>query len=101
MKEMKVFDIDGIKVSIPVDMYKEACRVYVLEEGNTEEEIRGNYLYLKNVIRAAYTPTLNDLGKITFENIRTEYSEKEISIKIIPLIIKSIEINGGHYDSTN
>lgn len=100
MTEMKVFDVDGIKVSIPMDLFKEACRVYVLEEGDTEEERYGNTLYFENAIIASYTRTLNDLGKITFDMVRTNYTEEEISKKVQEVIKKEIKVNGGNYDST-
>ena len=98
MKEMKVFNIDGIKVSIPMDLFKEACRVYVLEEGDTEEERYGNYICLKNAIIAGNTPTLDDLGKIHISDIKKQCSEKEISETVQYVIRKEIKINGGNYE---
>lgn len=100
MKDMKVFDIDGIKVSIPMDMYKEAIRVYALEEGNTEEERYGNYICLSQMILAGFRETLNDLGRITFEYVKNNYTEKEISERVQEMLNKKINLNGGNYDST-
>lgn len=97
MKEMKVFDIDGIKVSIPVDMYKEACRVYVLEEEISEEEIRGNYTHIKHLVIVSYRESLDDLGKITFDYVKANHTEKEISERVQKLLIDDIELNGGNY----
>jgi len=100
MKEMKVFDIDGIKVSIPMDMYKEACRVFVLEEETSEEEIRGNYTHIKHLVIVNYRKSLDDIGKITFEYIKNNHTEKEISEGVQKLLVDDIELNGGNYDST-
>ena len=97
---MKVFDIDGIKVSIPMDMYKEAIRVYALEEGNTEEERYGNYICLSQMILAGFRESLDDLGKITFEYIKNNHTEKEISERVQYVTTKEIKLNGGNYDST-
>lgn len=100
MKEMKVFDIDGIKVSIPMDMYKEACRVFVLEEETSEEEIRGNYTHIKHLVIVNYRKSLDDIGKITFEYIKNNHTEKKISEGVQKLLVDDIELNGGTYDST-
>ena len=97
---MKVFNIDGIKVSIPMDMYKEACRVFVLEEETSEEEIRGNYICIKQMILAGFRESLDDLGKITFEYIKNNHTEKEISERVQYVTTKEIKLNGGNYDST-
>ena len=101
MKEMKVFDIDGIKVSIPVDMYKEACKVYVLEEEASEEEIKGNYICIKQMMIAGFRESLDDLGKITFDYVKNNHTEEEISERVQYVIKKEIEFNGGYYDPTN
>lgn len=100
MTEMKVFNIDGIKVSIPMDMYKEACRVYALEEETSEEEIRGNYTHIKHLVIVNYRKSLDDIGKITFEYIKNNHTEKEISEGVQKLLVDDIELNGGNYDST-
>ena len=97
---MKVFDIDGIKVSIPMDMYKEAVRVYVLEEDNTEEEKYGNYICIKQMMIAGFRESLDDLGRITFEYVKNNYTEKEISERVQEMLNKKINLNGGNYDST-
>ena len=97
MKEMKVFDIDGIKVSIPMDMYKEAIRVYALEEEISEEEIRGNYTHIKHLVIVSYRESLDDLGKITFDYVKANHTEKEISERVQKLLIDDIELNGGNY----
>ena len=101
MKEMKVFDIDGIKVSIPMDMYKEACRVFVLEEETSEEEIRGNYTHIKHLVIVNYRKSLDDIGKITFEYIKNNHTEKEISKRVQYVITKEIKFNGGNYPIGN
>lgn len=100
MKEMKVFNIDGIKVSIPMDLFKEAIRVFVLEEETSEEEIRGNYTHIKHLVIVSYRKSLDDIGKITFEYIKNKHTEKEISERVQKLLIDDIELNGGNYDST-
>lgn len=100
MTEMKVFDIDGIKVSIPMDMYKEAIRVYALEEGNTEEERYGNCICLSQMILAGFRETLNDLGRITFEWIKNNHTEEEISERVQEVLIDKIKLYGGNYDIT-
>ena len=100
MTEMKVLDIDGIKVSIPMDMYKEAIRVYALEEGNTEEERYGNYIGLSQMILAGFRETLNDLGRITFEWIKNNHTEEEISERVQEVLIDKIKLYGGNYDIT-
>ena len=97
---MKTFNVDGIKVSIPVNLFKEAVKVYVLEDGNTEEEKYGNTLYLENAVVASYTPTLDDLGKIDISEIKAKYQDEEISKKVQECIISDIKLNGGYYDIT-
>lgn len=97
---MKVFDIDGIKVSIPMDMYKEAIRVYALEEGNTEEERYGNYICLSQMILAGFRETLNDLERITLEWIKNNHTEEEISERAQEVLIDKIKLYGGNYDIT-
>lgn len=97
---MKVFDIDGIKVSIPMDMYKEAIRVFVLEEEISEDEIKGNYICIKQMILAGFRKTLNDLGKITLEWIKNNHTEEEISERAQEVLIDKIKLYGGNYDIT-
>lgn len=101
MTEMKIFDIDGIKVSIPMDMYKEAIRVFVLEEEISEDEIKGNYICIKQMILAGFRKSLDDLGKITFEYIKNNYTGKEISKRVQYVITKEIKFNGGNYPIGN
>ena len=98
---MKVFDIDGIKVSIPMNMYKEAIRVYALEEGNTEEERYGNYICLSQMILAGFRKSLDDLERITFEYVINNYTGKEISKRVQYVITKEIKFNGGNYPIEN
>lgn len=100
MKEMKVFEVDGIKVSIPMDMYKEAVRTHVFDDEITEEDREGNRIYLRSIILAAYTPTLDDLGKVDIPDIKSKYTNEEISKNIQPIIIDNIRLYGGHYDPT-
>lgn len=97
---MKVFGVDGIKVSIPMDMYKIAVKTHVFDEELTEEDKEGNRIYLRSVILAAYTPTLDDLGKIDIPAIKTKYTNAEISENVQPIIIDNIRLYGGNYDST-
>lgn len=99
----KIFDIDGIKLSIPMKIFEEACKVYVLEDENNltysdtiEECKRGNYIHLRNAVVASFTPTLDDLGKITIEDIRKNFSDNEISNKTLTIILQDIKINGGN-----
>ena len=94
MKEMKVFDIDGIKVSIPMDMYKEAIRVYALEERY------GDYICLSQMILAGFRETLNDLERITLEWIKNNHTEEEISERAQEVLIDKIKLYGGNYDIT-
>ena len=100
MKEMKVFEVDGIKVSIPMDRYKEAVRTHVFDDEITEEDREGNRIYLRSIILAAYTPTLDDLGKVDIPDIKSKYTNEEISKNIQPIIIDNIRLYGGHYDPT-
>ena len=100
MKEMKIFDVDGIKVSIPIDMYKEAVRTHVFDEELTEEDKEGNRIYLRSIILAAYTPTLDDLGKVDIPDIKLKYASEEISKNIQPIIIDNIRLYGGYYGPT-
>lgn len=95
---MKVFNIDGIKIMIPIDLFKEAVKVYVLEDGNTEEEKYGNYIHIKQVMVAGFRETLDDLGKITFESVKNDHTEEEISERVQKVIRKEIKINGGNYE---
>ena len=101
----KVFKIDDFTITLEDALFDEACRVYVLEDENnliysdTKEECRnGNYIHLKNDIRAAFTKSLDDLGKITLEYIRKNFTDKEISQKVSECLVSEIEINGGHYN---
>lgn len=100
MTGMKVFDIDGIKVNIPMDMYKEAIRVYALEEETSEEEKYGNYICLSQMILAGFRETLSDLGKITFEWIKNNHTEEEISKRVQEVLVDKIKLYGGTYDPT-
>lgn len=104
---MKIFNIDGINVEINDNLFREACRIYVLEDENNmyvsdtvEECRRSNYLHIKSLIIASYTNKLEDLGEVSFEEIKKKYSSKEISKKIEPLLRMDIKINGGNYDIT-
>lgn len=100
MTEMKVFNIDGIKVSIPMDMFEEACKVYVLDKDGEELKENGNNIIIKHLVIVSYRETLDDLDKITFENVKNNHTEKEISERVQKLLIDEIKINGGHYDIT-
>lgn len=97
---MKIFDVDGIKVSIPMDMYKEAIRVYAIEEDNTEEKKYGNYICIKQMMIAGFRESLDDLGRITFEYVKNNHTEKEISERVQEILSKKINLNGGNYDPT-
>lgn len=96
---MKIFDADGIKVSIPMDMYNVAVKTHVFNEELTEEDKEGNRIYLRSIIAAAFRESLDDLGKITFEYVKKHYTNKEISENIQPIIIDNIRLYGGSYDS--
>lgn len=97
---MKVFDVDGIKVSIPMDMYNVAVKTHVFDEELTEEDKEGNRIYLRNIIAAAFRESLDDLGKITFEYVKKHYTNEEISENVQPIIIDNIRLYGGNYDPT-
>ena len=100
MKEMKVFDVDGIQVSIPMDVYKEAVRTHVFDEELTEEDKEGNRIYLRSIIAAAFRESLDDLGRVTFDYVKKHYTNEEISKNIQPIIIDNIRLYGGNYDPT-
>lgn len=61
--KMKIFDVDGIKVNIPMDMYNVAVKTHVFNEELTEEDKEGNRIYLRSIIAAAFRESLDDLGK--------------------------------------
>lgn len=98
---MKVFDVDGIKVSIPMDMYEVAVETHVFDEELTEEDKEGNRIYLRNIIAAAFRESLDDLGKITFEYVKKHYTNEEISENVQPIIIDNIRLYGGNYPIGN
>ena len=98
---MKVFDVDGIKVSIPMDMYEVAVETHVFDEELTEKDKEGNRIYLRNIIAAAFRESLDDLGKITFEYVKKHYTNEEISENVQPIIIDNIRLYGGNYPIGN
>lgn len=97
---MKTFNIDGIKVSIPMSLYKEAVKVHVFDEENTEEDKEGNRICLRSIIAAAFRESLDDLDKITFKSVKSDHTEEEISKAIQPIVIDNIRLYGGYYDIT-
>lgn len=101
MKEMKVFNIDGIKVSIPMDLFKEAIRVFVLEEEISEEEKYENNIFIKQMMLAGFRESLDDLGRITFEYVINNHTEKEISESVQYVLLKNIKLHGGDYKNEN
>ncbi len=92
---MKTFKVDDFNISISDDLYDKAIQFYVLEKGETEEERRGNYLYLKNSIRASSCEELEDLKDFSFEKLRDSYSDEEISSRVCDLIKEEIVDYGG------
>ena len=92
---MKNFAIDNFNISIDDELYSKAVEYYVLEKGDTEEERRGNYLYLKNAIRASSCEELEDLKNFSFEKLRGSCSDEEISSRVCDLIKEEIVDYGG------
>ena len=92
---MKNFAIDNFNISIDDELYSKAVEYYVLEKGDTEEERRGNYLYLKNAIRAFSCEELEDLKNFSFEKLRGSCSDEEISSRVCDLIKEEIVDYGG------
>lgn len=50
------------------------------------------------MILAGFRETLNDLGKITFEYVKNNHTEKEISERVQEILSKKINLNGGNYE---
>lgn len=92
---MKTFKIDNFNISISDELYNKAVEFYVLEKGETEEERHGNYLYLKNAIRASSCEELEDLKDFSFEKLRSSCSDEEISSRVCDLIKEEIVDYGG------
>ena len=93
----KVFKIDDFTITLEDSLFKEACRVYVLEPGNDEEEQKGNYYHLKNNIRAGICKNANDFCSFSYEEARLKYTDEEISKMVTNTLIMEIKINGGDY----
>lgn len=91
---MKNFAIDNFNISIDDELYNKAVEYYVLEKGDTEEERCGNYLYLKNAIRAGSCKDLDDLKKFSFEELRKNKTDEEISEAVKKIIMRSLDDYG-------
>ena len=92
---MKTFKVDDFNISISDELFNAAVNCYDLEPGDTEEEKRGNLLYIKNAIRAGSCKTLEDLGRFSFEKLRKEKTDEEISEAVAYIIKDEIKTNGG------
>lgn len=91
---MKTFGIDDFTISIDDALYNKALEYYVLEKGDDEEERRGNYLYLKNAIRAGSCKDLKELGEFSYEKLRKAKTDEEISAVVKKIIIRSLRDYG-------
>ena len=93
MTEVKVFNIDGIKVSIPMALFKDACRVYVLEEETSEEEKYRNNIYIKGLIKSSTTYNLKDINKKSLDEIKNTYTDEQISKELEKSIVTLVKIS--------
>ena len=91
---MKTFKVESFDIRIEDELYDKALRYYVLEKGDTEEERRGNYLYLKNAIRAGSCDTLEDLDTFSFKALRRNKTDEEISAVVKKMIVRSLRDYG-------
>ena len=96
---MKQFQIDDITISLEDELVKELIEHYVLDDETTDPEDweKNNYWYLKHIIRASFTHSLEEVGKVTLKDIRRKYTDEEISKKILKLVLYDLEIRGGSY----
>ena len=92
---MKTFKIDDFNILMDDKLYTSAIEYCVLEKGDTEEEKRGNYAYLKNLIRASSCEKLEDLKTFTYEKLRASCSDEEISRRVCDLLKEEIMDYGG------
>ena len=97
---MKIFNIEGFDVNIDDRLFDAAVACHVLEPGNTEEERYGNSLYIENAIRAGNCKTLDDLKDFSFEKLRKEKNDKEISETVSKMIIRTMNDYGVSYDNS-
>lgn len=88
---MKNFNIEGFNISIEDDIWNEAVEHYILDKGETIEEQKGNYHYLKNLLRASNCQTLEDLKDFSYDNLRKNKTDKEISVNINRMLKREIE----------
>ena len=96
---MKQFKIDDITISLEEELVKELVKYMVLDDEFTDPEDweKNNYWYFKNAIRAAFTSSLEDIGKVTLRSIKEAYTDEEISKKVLQVVIGDLEIRGGTY----
>ncbi len=87
---MKIFNIDSFKIGIEDELFKDAVKYGILEEGISEEEKLGNYYYIKNMIRASSCKTIDDLKVFTYENLRKAKTDKEISEGVCQLLLREV-----------
>ena len=97
---MKQFKIDDITISLEDDLVKELIEHYVLDDETTDPEDweKNNYWCLKNLIRASFTPSIQDVRKITLDMIKKNYSEEEISKRVKRAAIEDLKIRGGSWE---
>lgn len=91
---MKIFKIDEFIISIEEDLFNTAIEYYVISDDSKEI-----YAYLKNAIRAGSCYTDEDLKNFSYEKLRKEKTDKDISESVKSILIQDIRLFGGKYDN--
>lgn len=79
----KIFNIDGVDISLPEELCEKAYKYELLDK----ENYKYNEAYLENCIRSETCTNWDEFGKFSIENIVKKYTNEQLS-KIVTNAIK-------------
>lgn len=83
----KIFNIDGVEISLPEELCEKAYKYELLDK----ENYKYNEAYLENCIRSEICTNWDEFGKFSMKDVVKKYTNEEI-VKIIENSINN-EIN--------